>query len=54
MKLADDPLAALMAAAMAAIWAASEAATPHSIEVKNFMFTPTTLDCEMRAQRFRG
>jgi len=33
----------LMTAAMAAIWAVSEAAAPNSIEVKDFMFTPTTL-----------
>jgi plastocyanin len=33
----------LAAAAMAAIWAASEAAVPNSIEVKDFMFMPTTL-----------
>jgi plastocyanin len=33
----------LMAAAMAAIWAVSEAAAPTSIEVKDFMFMPTTL-----------
>ena len=33
----------LMAAAMAAIWAVSEAAAPKSIEVKDFMFMPTTL-----------
>ena len=33
----------LMAAAMAAIWAVSEAAAPNSIEVKDFMFMPTTL-----------
>ena len=33
----------LMAAAMAAIWAASQAAAPNSIEVKDFMFMPTTL-----------
>jgi plastocyanin len=33
----------LMAAAMVAIWAASEAAAPNSIEVKDFMFMPTTL-----------
>jgi plastocyanin len=33
----------LMAAAMAAIWAVSEAAVPNGIEVKDFMFMPTTL-----------
>jgi plastocyanin len=33
----------LMAAAMAAIWTVSEAAAPNSIEVKDFMFMPTTL-----------
>ena len=44
----------LMAAAMAAIWAASEAATPHSIEVKNFMFTPTTLTVNAGATGFVG
>jgi plastocyanin len=33
----------LMAAAMAAIWAVSQAAAPNSIEVKDFMFMPTTL-----------
>jgi plastocyanin len=33
----------LMAAAMTAIWAVSEAAAPNSIEVKDFMFMPTTL-----------
>ena len=40
----------LMAAAMAAIWAVSEAAAPNSIEVKNFMFTPTTLTVNAGAQ----
>jgi plastocyanin len=40
----------LMAAAMAAIWAVSEAATPNSIEVKDFMFTPTTLTVNAGAQ----
>jgi plastocyanin len=29
--------------AMAAIWTGSEAAAPNSIEVKDFMFMPTTL-----------
>jgi len=33
----------LIAAAMAAIWTVSEAAAPNSIEVKDFMFMPTTL-----------
>ena len=33
----------LMAAAMATIWAVSEAAAPNSIEVKDFMFMPATL-----------
>ena len=33
----------LMAAAMATVWAVSEAAVPNSIEVKDFMFMPTTL-----------
>ena len=40
----------LMAAAMAAIWAVSEAAAPNSIEVKDFMFTPTTLTVNAGAQ----
>jgi plastocyanin len=33
----------LMAAAMAMIWTAAEGAVPNSIEVKDFMFMPTTL-----------
>jgi plastocyanin len=33
----------LVAAAMTAIWAVSEAAAPNSIEVKDFTFTPSTL-----------
>ena len=40
----------VMAAAMAAIWAVSEAAAPNSIEVKDFMFTPTTLTVNAGAQ----
>ena len=40
----------LMAAAMAVIWAASEAAAPNSIEVKDFMFTPTTLTVNAGAE----
>jgi plastocyanin len=40
----------LMAAAMAAIWAVSEAAAPNSIEVKDFMFTPTTLTVNAGAE----
>jgi plastocyanin len=40
----------LMAAAMTMIWAASEAAVPSIIEVKDFMFSPTTLTIEAGAQ----
>ena len=40
----------LMAAAMAAIWAVSEAAAPNSIEVKGFMFMPTTLTVNAGAE----
>ena len=40
----------LMAAAMAVIWAASEAAAADKIEVKDFMFSPTTLTIEAGAQ----
>jgi plastocyanin len=40
----------LMAAAMALIWAGSEAAAPNKIEVKDFMFSPTTLTIEAGAQ----
>lgn len=40
----------LFAAAMMGIWAVSEAAAPNSIEVKNFMFTPTTLTVNAGAQ----
>jgi plastocyanin len=40
----------LMAAAMAAIWAVSEAAAPNNIEVKDFMFMPTTLTVSAGAQ----
>jgi plastocyanin len=40
----------LMAAAMAMIWAACEAAAPNNIEVKDFMFSPTTLTVEAGAQ----
>jgi plastocyanin len=40
----------LMAAAMTLIWAASEAATPNKIEVKDFMFSPTTLTVEAGTQ----
>ena len=40
----------LMAAAMAAIWAVSEAAAPNNIEVKDFMFMPTTLTVNAGAE----
>jgi plastocyanin len=40
----------LMAAAMTLIWAASEAAAPSNIEVKDFMFSPTTLTVEAGTQ----
>jgi plastocyanin len=40
----------LMAVAMAVICAASEAATPSSIEVKDFMFMPTTLTVNAGAE----
>jgi plastocyanin len=40
----------LMAAAMAAIWAVSEAAAPNSIEVKDFMFMPITLTVSAGAE----
>jgi plastocyanin len=40
----------LMAAAMAVICAVSEAATPASIEVKDFMFMPTTLTVNAGAE----
>jgi plastocyanin len=40
----------LMAAAMAAIWAVSEAAAPTNIEVKDFMFMPTTLTVNAGAE----
>jgi plastocyanin len=40
----------LMAAAMAAIWVVSEAAAPNSIEVKDFMFMPTTLTVNAGAE----
>jgi plastocyanin len=40
----------LMAAALAAIWAVSEAAAPNSIEVKDFMFTPNTLTVNAGAE----
>jgi plastocyanin len=40
----------LMAAAMAVIWAVSEAAALNSIEVKDFMFTPTTLTVNAGAE----
>ncbi len=40
----------LMAAAMAVTWAVSQAAAPNKIEVKDFMFSPTTLTIEAGAQ----
>jgi plastocyanin len=40
----------LMAAAMAAICAVSDAAAPNSIEVKDFMFMPTSLTVSAGAQ----
>ena len=40
----------LIAAAMTLIWAASEAAAPSKIEVKDFMFSPTTLTVEAGTQ----
>jgi plastocyanin len=40
----------LLALAMMGIWAVSEAAAPNSIEVKNFMFTPTTLTVNVGAR----
>ena len=40
----------LMAAAMAAIWTVSEAAAPNDIEVKDFMFMPTTLTVSAGAE----
>jgi plastocyanin len=40
----------LIAAAMTAIWAVSEAAAPNSIEVKDFMFMPTTLTVNAGAE----
>jgi plastocyanin len=40
----------LMAAAMAAICALSEAAAPNSIEVKDLMFMPTTLTVNAGAE----
>jgi plastocyanin len=40
----------LMAAAMAVICAVSEAAAPNSIEVKDFMFMPTTLTVNAGAE----
>jgi plastocyanin len=40
----------LMAAAMAVIWTVSQAAAPNSIEVKDFMFMPTTLTVNAGAE----
>ncbi|HEX3395579.1 MAG TPA: cupredoxin domain-containing protein [Steroidobacteraceae bacterium] len=40
----------LTAAAMAVIWAVCEADVPNKIEVKDFMFSPTTLTIEAGAQ----
>lgn len=40
----------LMAAAMAAVWAGSGAAALNSIEVKDFMFMPTTLTVNAGAE----
>jgi plastocyanin len=42
--------APLLAAAMMGIWAVSEAGAPSSIEVKNFMFMPTTLTVNAGAE----
>ena len=42
--------APLLAAAMIGIWAVSEAGAPNSVEVKNFMFTPSTLTVNAGAE----